>query len=231
MLVTRPADAAQRTAARLRAAGHEVMLAPLLEPRAVAWVPPDRLPEAVAFTSAAAARLAGPGVTTMLDQPAFAVGNATADAVHAAGFRDVRTAGGTAGRLFAAIADAGIGQVLHLAGADRVAADAPAGLRIDVRTVYAAGLAEAFPEVARAALAGGGIDIVLLYSPRTAQRFATLIDAAGIDRAGLRLAAISPAALAAAGAGWAAGIAAAAPTEAMLLAGAGLICDTVARLD
>lgn len=231
VLVTRPAAAAERTAARLRAAGHQVMLAPLLEPRAVAWAPPEQLPEVVAFTSATAAQLAGPGLEQLLRLPAYAVGDATADAVRATGFVDVRAVGGTAAALFEAVAAAGVRDVLHLAGADRIAVALPPALQVEVRTVYAAALASAFPAAARDALHTGSIDVVLLYSPRTARCFATLLDEAGIARGGLRLAAISPAALAAAGDCWAGGVAAAAPTEAALLAAAGLVCDTAARLD
>ena len=40
ILVTRPLPGGEATAARLRALGHEVVLAPLMETEAVAWQPP-----------------------------------------------------------------------------------------------------------------------------------------------------------------------------------------------
>jgi uroporphyrinogen-III synthase len=66
---------------------------------------------------------------------------------------------------------------------------------------------------------------VLLHSPRAAALFAELADAAGVSRATVRIAAISPAVLAAAGAGWAAGIAASSPDDDALLAAAARMCE------
>ena len=231
VLVTRPADVAARTAARLEAAGHTILFAPLLELHAEPWIVPEPLPEAVAFTSAAAARLGGAGLAPLLALPAFAVGAATAAAVRAAGFTDVRVLGGHAAALFASIAASGFARVLHLAGADHINANVPGLLGVEVRTVYAASLAEMLSAPVRSALAAGEVDLVLLYSPRTAGRFADLVASAGLDRSRLRIAAISPAATLAAGSGWAATIAAPCPTEASLFAAAGLVCDRGARED
>lgn len=226
VLVTRPEPAATRTAARLRAAGHDVIVAPLLEPLSVAWTLPRALPQAVIFTSAAAARLAGPLPPAWLALPAYAVGEATAAAVRAAGFTGVTAAGGTAAALFAHVAANGVTHAIHLAGADRMTVAVPPTLRIDTAVVYAARLADALPAAAVVALSASAPPLTLLYSPRTAARFAALVDAAGIDRACLAVAAISVASAAAAGPGWAAVVTAAAPTEAALLAAAGLVCDT-----
>ena len=225
VLVTRPEPAATRTAARLRTAGHDVLVAPLLEPLAVPWVLPSTLPQAVIVTSATAVRLAGPHLAALLALPAYVVGAATADAVRAAGFAAVTTAGGTAAALFAHVAESGVTHALHLAGAERMAVAVPPTLRVDVAVVYAARLAEALPPAAVAALSASAPPLTLLYSPRTAARFAALVDAARIDRAHVTIAAISSATAAAAGVGWAAILAAATPTEAALLAAAGLVCD------
>ena len=58
--------------------------------------------------------------------------------------------------------------------------------------------------------------VALLHSARAARRFGELLDRDGIDRHALRLAALSPAILAAAGTGWAMAVAADRPDDAAL---------------
>jgi len=221
VLVTRPEPAAAATAAKLRALGHQVVITSLLESRPLAWRVPDPLPTGVVFTSAAAARLAGDGLRRLAHLPAFAVGDATAAAVRAAGVEQVEAVGGTAAALFAELMRRGIVDLVHLAG-DVRGGDAPAPLQVAVCAVYTAALVDVLPDAARPELAAGAV--TLLYSPRTAAHFARLVDAAGVERAALPIAAISPAAAAAAGEGWRSVATAAAPTEAALLAAAGLAC-------
>ncbi len=232
VLVTRPQPEAARTAARLSAFGHEVLVAPLLMTAAVDWAPPPVLPEAVAFTSAAAVRLAGPQLASLRHLPVFAVGEATAAAAREAGFgvlvegASVRTstgasaiATGTAAALFAQISATGFTHVLYLAGRDRTVRNLPPG--VEPRVVYAATPAAALPEAALSALASNAPPLTLLYSARTAACFAEL--AAGLDRTTLRVAALSPQVLAGAGPGWASAVAAPQPTETALFTAAGLL--------
>ena len=94
---------------------------------------------------------------------------------------------------------------------------APDDIAIDRRIVYAAEAVENLPEAARAALPDA---VALLHSPRAARLFARLVDPTGIA-----IAAISPAALAAAGAGWRIAEAAERPTDASLLAVAAKLCN------
>lgn len=223
VVVTRPQPGA--TAARWRGRGATVTVAPLLDVAARAWEPPAVPPDAVAFTSANGVRLAGPGAKPYHHLPAFAVGTATARAARDAGWTDVRDGGGTAAALFAAAHAAGIETLLHLAGADRVAAAVAAGLTVVVREVYAATLLD-LPAHVAALLDTGRVDAVLLYSPRTAAHFASQVDAGGIDRTGVALAALSPAVAAAAGAGWRAVAVAATPDDAALFAAVTALCDT-----
>ncbi|MBC7505107.1 MAG: uroporphyrinogen-III synthase [Sandarakinorhabdus sp.] len=215
ILVTRPWPGGDATAARLRGLGHTVVLAPLLATEAVAWVPPDVPPQAIMLTSAFAARLAGARVYQAL--PVFAVGAATARAATAAGFGDVRDCGGTVQVLLDAMAAAGLAAVLHLAGEDRTLAVIPAGLRVDIRTVYRARLLPlaALPPV----------DWVLLYSPRSAGHFAAEVNRLGMARCDVAIAAISDGARAAAGGGWRDAVVAAEPNEDMLLAAIGVPCQ------
>lgn len=193
---------------------HEVVVAPLLIPRALAWSTPPGDWQAVAFTSASAPVLAGAALAALAHLPAYAVGAATAAAARAAGFAEVRAARGDAGAVFARAAADGVQRLLHLAGQDRTAAVVPAGLGVGIATVYAADLAPALP--------AAEVDVVLLYSARTAAHFAALF--AG-NRATVTVAALSPAVAAAAGTGWQSVLVAAEPTEDALFAAARLTCD------
>lgn len=89
--VTRPQPGADQTAARLRALGYEPLVAPLTE---IVGVPADVSPlldcAALVFTSANGARFfPRDAVQRLLTKPVFAVGAATADALHALGFLTV----------------------------------------------------------------------------------------------------------------------------------------------
>lgn len=218
VLVTRPEPAASATAARLAGLGHEAVAVPLLRIRALDWAWPEPAPAALAVTSANAFAALGP----LPEIPLFAVGATTAAAARAHGVPDVRVGPGDAARLWLMVAEAGFDRVLHLAGEARAGAAIPAELRVEVREVYAAELADALPAAVTAALRNGAVDRALLYSARTAACFARLCDAAALPRRGIVIAALSPAVLTAAGDGWAAGFAAAVPDEAALFAAAGL---------
>ncbi len=217
LLLTRPQPGATASADRIRALGHDPVLAPLLATESIGWRPPKPLPQALMLTSAAAVRHGGPGLAALGGMPVFVVGAATAAAARAAGFADVRVGAGTAQALVDEIAAAGIASVLHLGGADRTIIALPPCLSVIRRIVYRARLQplQALPLV----------DHVLLYSARTARQFAAEIDRLGGDRAAFHLAAISRATLAAAGPGWGCGVAAAAPNEHALLAAIGLVCQ------
>lgn len=193
-------------------------------PEALAWQAPGEPVESLMFTSPQGPMFAGGEADRYHALPVYAVGARTASAARAAGFADVREAGGDVGALHAALAAAGQRRVLHLAGAHRTAAAPPAALQIVVRAVYEAKLV-GLSDAAQAALRAGAIDWALTFSTRTAAHFATLFDALGIPRATLSIAAISPAALAAAGIGWRRATAAATATEAGILAASGLSCD------
>lgn len=219
MLIVRAADDAARSAARLRARGHEVLIAPLLVPRGLDWAAPDARFDAVMLTSARALAFAPERARPLLALPCWCVGATTAEAAHRAGFTDLRApAVDNAAALLARI---GAARVLHLAGRDRTVLTAAPGMLLDVVETYAVDLVPLDP-AARAQFQAGRIDWTLLHSPRTAAHFAAQIDAAGIARPRLAIAAISPLALAAAGAGWRLARAAVQPTEDALLTVAGL---------
>jgi uroporphyrinogen-III synthase len=209
LLVTRPnADA---TAERLRRLGHHVTCLPLMAFEPLPWQ--ADAPDAVMLTSPQAARC----IETLWPVPVYAVGGATAAAARAAGFADVRDGGGTVQALVDKVAADGIGQILHLAGVDRTPVVVPPGLHIDTVIVYRARLLP---------MAGlPDVDMVLLYSARTAAHFAAECDRLAVARATVGLGVLSVAIATAAGPGWREIVTAAQPTEDALLAAIDTACE------
>jgi uroporphyrinogen-III synthase len=192
LLVTRPESDAARTAAALRARGHEVVLAPLLRIKLVDFALPDEPWSAVVMTSANAARAVAehPRRAALIAVEAFAVGRHTADAARAAGFRTVHSANGDkddlADLLRARRGDASA-PLLYLTGEDRAGELAAGGAPVLTVVTYRAVKVQHFaPEVA-AALARREVDGVLHFSTRSAQAY---LDCA--SRAGIREAALAP---------------------------------------
>ena len=221
VLILRPEPGASDTAGRARALGLDPVVAPLFALRPLGWAPPDPARfDAVMLTSASAARLAGGGMTSWLGLPCHAVGEATAQAARDAGFGDVRTGLGDGAALLEAMAADGIGAAFHPCGRDRIPLHHPKVDLLDL-PVYAADAADRLPAAACAALDAGAL--ALLHSPRAAALFAGL---AGDARAGVRIAAISEAAAAAAGEGWRQVAVAPRPRDRALLELAARLCRT-----
>jgi uroporphyrinogen-III synthase len=198
LIVTRPEDDADALAGRLAGLGHRAIVAPLMAVRFLdgAEVPPLAF-QAVLVTSANGARALArhPALFRLKEGIAVAVGETSAAAARAAGFARVLVAGGDVAALIATVKAAlsrGGGPLLHASGAettgDVVGTLARAGYSVHRAVLYEAVAAEALPEAARAALAAGTADGVLLYSPRTARLWCRLVREAGLtDRlAGLR---------------------------------------------
>ncbi|WP_232475925.1 uroporphyrinogen-III synthase [Flavisphingomonas formosensis] len=222
VLILRPEPGAGATAERARALRLEPIVQPLFRIRRLPWDPPRAEGfDAVMMTSANAVRHGGPGLTRYHHLPLHAVGAATAAAARAAGFHTVIEHRGDAAALVAAL-PGDVRRLLHLAGREHREA-ARASVSIERRIVYASDRDAAAAAAIVEAL--GGHPIVLLHSPRAARMLAELVDRAGVCRGGLRLAAISPAALAASGEGWERAAAAAVPTDDALLAVAARLCD------
>ena len=188
ILVTRPEPAASRSARRFAALGHEVVVAPLMEP--VTLVPdsfPDPAPGmVVALTSARAveAMTGTPALArhwqVLRDLCVHAVGESTADAARRAGARDVRVAQGTLESLVALIAARPpAGEVLYLAGRERsgdlAGLLAPHGVRVKMVEVYDMIARPVLDSGARAALSGAGELIAPCYSRRSAQALASAL--------------------------------------------------------
>jgi uroporphyrinogen-III synthase len=192
VLVLRPEPGAAATAERARALGLEAIVTPLFTIRPLDWDAPDPAAfDAMFLTSANAARHGGPKLGAFLDLPCQAVGDATAHAARAAGFRDVRTGSGDGADALAAMS----GRVLHLCGREHLALMHP-GVTVERRIVYAADAVGALSAEAEAALRAKAV--ALLHSPRAAALFASFVQ----DRHDVTAAAISEAAAAALGTGW-----------------------------
>jgi uroporphyrinogen-III synthase len=186
VLVTRPEDQAAETVRLLRERGDEPLLDPLL--RIERLPPPAEVPAGTAALAVTSANAVAALAALPTDLPVFAVGRATARALHEAGRAPLAVAGGDGvdlARILAGALPAGA-IVLHVAGQDvrpGLAEElAAAGLVYRRVTVYAAVAAERLAPTTEAALRAGALDAVLLFSPRTAALFAGLVRDAGLAR-------------------------------------------------
>ena len=187
VIVTRARGDAARTAAALRARGHEPLLSPVLEIVATGAEIEPREAQAVIATSAHAfAFLPQADAARLAPLPLFVVGARTAKAAADAGLAPPRVIAASALELAQQIATAlpAPAHLLYLAGHDRKpdleAALQAQGHVIDVAETYEARAVEALsPETAQA-LARGEADAVLHFSRRSAQLFAACAAKAGL---------------------------------------------------
>jgi uroporphyrinogen-III synthase len=166
---------AHATAERVRAMGHEALLAPMLSVEPRAFDTNVAVVQALFFTSTTGVR-AFVQATSDRSARVLAVGDTTADAARDAGFGDVASADGDVNAL-AELAertlDPKAGPVVHVAGA-QVAGDLvnqlrAAGFNADWRVAYEAIAASTLP----AAFAQNP-DLVLFHSARAADAFLAL---------------------------------------------------------
>ena len=179
--ITRAQPGAEVTAERVRALGHEAIVAPLLAVRVLPDVTVDLAGvSALAFTSANGVR-AFADASGERSLKVFAVGAATAQAARQSGFKSVLSADGDVEALAEGIAARRgelRGAVLH-PGAAEPAGDLAGALEKHGVEARRRILYETAPvEVAAAeAEALARSDAVLLHSPRAAQALAKLIKA------------------------------------------------------
>lgn len=194
LLVTRPEEDARSFALLLTKAGHEAVIAPLMEVRFHDG-PELNLDsyQAVMATSANGVR-ALERRTTRRDIAVYAVGPQTAETARAAGFAPVINADGDANALVETVASYASpenGALLHAAGAEsagRLKQNLTArGFTVDAPVLYEAAPVSALPQAALDALQAGTLDGVLLFSPRSAKSFATLTNDAGLAETCTRL--------------------------------------------
>jgi uroporphyrinogen-III synthase len=188
ILLTRPEADAARTATALRACGHDVVIAPLLD---FEILPNPDLGAgsyaAILLTSANAVRaIAGHrGREELLETAAFTVGDRTAQAMRDTGFTNVTSAGGNVDDLARLVADRvkPPARLLYLAGEER-SGDLAGRLRernyeVHTALVYRAVVAASLPRHAADALAGS-LDGVLHFSRRSAEAYVNAARNAGL---------------------------------------------------
>lgn len=190
VLVTRPTEDAQRTAAELQARGHEAVIAPLVEIR-FRDGPPLALKDvqAILATSANGVRALARR-TPRRDLPVFAVGPQTAEAACALGFLRVRNAQGDAAALAEAAkrwANPDGGVLFHPCAAQTKGGLAQtlraAGFTIVNETFYDAVPLGELPAAAADALSRGAIAAALLFSPLSARALVAAVQRAGLAKA------------------------------------------------
>ena len=184
-LITRPIEDAKPLADLLAARGVECSVEPLLEivPREDAEIDLDGV-QALLFTSTNGVR-AFAAKSSRRDLKVLTVGEASAAAARDAGFTAVIAASGdveTLAELAIARLDPKAGPLFHGA-ASALAGDLQgrleaAGFTLRRAVLYDAKPAATFSPETRMNLALGGIDMVLLFSPRTARTFVELWRAA-----------------------------------------------------
>ncbi|HET6156785.1 MAG TPA: uroporphyrinogen-III synthase [Dongiaceae bacterium] len=186
ILITRPIEDAKPLADALADRGVEVLIEPLLEIKHLdgAELDLDGV-QALLFTSANGVR-AFAAASPRRDLKTFTVGDGSAEAARQAGFSDVESAKGDIEALTALVVDrlkAEDGILFHAAGTvtagDLKARLEGLGYRVRRAQLYEARIATALSPETRANLTLGGIDAVLLFSPRTAGTFAELWQQAG----------------------------------------------------
>lgn len=193
--ILRPEPGGTSTAERVRAAGLDPLLLPLFAVVPLDWTPPDPANfDALLLTSANVARHAGPELAALARLPALAVGPETARAAERAGLRVIESGLHGVDALLAR--QPWSQRLLWLAGRDRIAIEHPA-----IRTIIPVYASEAVALTGAQARSLSGT-VALVHSARAMRQLAAQLDAHGIPRASLRIAAISARAADADGHGW-----------------------------
>lgn len=201
ILVTRPAPDNAKTAAALRARGHEVLLSPMLRFEPVTFEDDGEIDfDAVILSSANAVRAIEdhPVRARLMLLPVFAVGEHTAKIARDAGFTNITIADGDAISLRERIVESAAAGKLkrkaafcYLAGADLtrdLGGELGArGFTVVTRTAYRmvpiAGLSDVVSDAFRA----GTIDAVMHYSRRSARAYLNAARADGVEISALAL--------------------------------------------
>ena len=183
VLIVRAAEEARRTAARLEAAGHQAIIAPVLDIRALDFEPPEGSFDAVLATSAHAFGRRE-RIAALCGLPIYVVGARTSEAAQKAGFFQSKIIAANAEELARAVRDRlpSSARLIYLAGRDRkpdIETSLAGACTLTVVETYEARAVAALPPAAVAALASGEVDAVLHYSQRSAAIFLELARRAG----------------------------------------------------
>lgn len=189
LLLTRAAADAERTGARLAEAGHDVLLAPVIEIVSLGASWPGGVVDAVLATSGQALAMLDPGPSPEARRlmPLFLVGDRTAAIAREQGFLGPVTTAKTAACLAAVFPSLAYRPhaLLYLAGRDRkpdIEASLDAlGQALTLVEVYEARPMPVLAPHAVTAIQTGRVEGVLHFSSRSATLFLDLAQAAGTD--------------------------------------------------
>lgn len=202
VVVIRPAIGSFATVRVAGQRGMAVDAFPMAEVQPEAWDAPDPASvDALLVGSANVFRHAGPQIDAFRAKPVLAVGMSTARMAEKAGFAVGLAGEGGLQQLIDRLPAGGDVRLLRLAARKHVTINLPPRVKVDTRVVYAAHdlpMPDALADLLRA-----GDVLVLLHSAGLAAHFAGEVDRLGIDRGGVRLAALGPRIAEAAGTGWA----------------------------
>lgn len=208
LILLRPEPGLSASAARADALGLKVVRHSLFAIEPVPAALPAGRFDAVVLTSANAVAHGGKLIEAVRALPAYAVGEATAEAARRAGLRIAGVGGGNVESL-----DLPAGRLIHLCGERH--RDLPGDV-VAVPVYRAAPTGAPLPDLSGA--------VVAVHSPAAGER----LDALATTRATTRVAAISAAAAKAAGAGWERVEWSSTPDDSSLLALAAALCQSPA---
>ena len=197
ILLTRPQPQSERFMAELRAAGVgnlDPVIAPLIVPEGLLTQLPPGPFAGVIFSSETGVRMAAPFRESLPDL-AFCVGDRTAAAASAAGFRACSAQGDARDLIALVQRSAPVGRLLHLHGQDTRGAVAETLKSAGIETVSALAYRQNPAPLTGAAitLLRGEVAVILpLFSPRTAGLFGQAYRQIG-GKAPLDVVAMSPA--------------------------------------
>ncbi len=194
VIVTRARADAERTAAALRARGHEPLLSPVLAiVRTGAAVHPGQAQALVATSAHAFEAISADEASSLAHLPLFVVGARTAEAAERAGLAAPRLTAAQVSGLAAQMGPAlpTGATLLYLAGRDRKPdleeALAEQGFEIAAAIVYEAQAQQDLSQGVAAALRRGEAQAVLHFSRRSARLFLDAAARAGLHEAAARL--------------------------------------------
>lgn len=221
IVAIRPEPGCAASVAAGRAAGLAIEGWPVFAIRPLAWeAPAPEAFDALLLGSANALRHGGAALAAYRGKPAYAVGEATAQAARAAGLEIAATGSGGLQALLDTERNLPP-RLLRIAGAEHVPLAAPEGVTILTRLAYQSAPLPLPPALAERMASGA---LVLLHSAGAARHFAAECDRLGISRERVALAALGRRIAAAAGPGWRAIRSAQEPREPALLALAADMC-------
>ncbi len=188
ILLTRPERSGRSFAQKLRAAGHQTTIAPVLDIRPCGNLPDAGGYDGLLATSANAFRClpADAALAQWIRRPLFCVGERTAAAARSRGLPKTSVTAAHAGELLSQLPRfrPPPARLCYLAGRDRKPTLEQglqqAGYEVETQVVYEAVPAPDLAVPGREALHAGTIDAVMHFSRRSAEVFIQLVERAGL---------------------------------------------------